>query len=265
MGTDVGLTLFARGEAGLKGDRGMNPSACSVVCPDSRHTLHRSRVHRGCWRLLVLAWGCGGALICASATAQSLADVARAEAERRKAITRPSRVYTNKDLKPARSSVPPSEAGAPAGMAAHPSPRVRGDEFRSEVPLAPGGAVQREATASADAIADADADAVAGPNAEDRDRRSDDEQRWRSRMAAARAQVDRSRTLAEALQSRINALTADFSARDDPAQRAVVGEQLNKALAELDRISGDIEVQQKQVTDLEEEARRAGVPPGWVR
>jgi len=94
---------------------------------------------------------------------------------------------------------------------------------------------------------------------------SDDEQRWRSRMAAARDQVDRSRTLAEALQSRINALTADFSARDDPAQRAVVGEQLNKALAELDRISGDIEVQQKQVTDLEEEARRAGVPPGWVR
>ena len=71
--------------------------------------------------------------------------------------------------------------------------------------------------------------------------------------------------MAEALQSRINALTADFSARDDPAQRAVVGEQLNKALAELDRISGDIEVQQKQVTDLEEEARRAGVPPGWVR
>ena len=71
--------------------------------------------------------------------------------------------------------------------------------------------------------------------------------------------------MAEALQSRINALTADFSARDDPAQRAVVGEQLNKALAELERMRGDIEVQQKQVTDLEEEARRAGVPPGWVR
>jgi hypothetical protein len=40
---------------------------------------------------------------------------------------------------------------------------------------------------------------------------------------------------------------------------------LNKALAELERVRGDIEAQEKAVTDLEEEARRAGVPPGWLR
>ena len=96
-------------------------------------------------------------------------------------------------------------------------------------------------------------------------RRSDDEQRWRARMAEARDQVERSRMFAEALQSRINALNADFSARDDPAQRSVIGTQLNKALAELERVRGDIEAQEKAVMDLEEEARRAGVPPGWLR
>ena len=96
-------------------------------------------------------------------------------------------------------------------------------------------------------------------------RRSDEEQRWRARMAEARDQVGRSRMFAEALQSRINALNADFSARDDPAQRAVIGTQLQEALAELERVRGDIEAQQKALADLEEEARRAGVPPGWLR
>jgi hypothetical protein len=84
-------------------------------------------------------------------------------------------------------------------------------------------------------------------------------------MADARDQVERSRLFAEALQSRINALNADFSARDDPAQRAAIGAQLNEALAELERVRGDIQAQERLVTDLEEEARRAGVPPGWLR
>ena len=38
-----------------------------------------------------------------------------------------------------------------------------------------------------------------------------------------------------------------------------------KALGELDRIRLDIKGGQKAVTDLEEQARRAGVPPGWLR
>ena len=40
-------------------------------------------------------------------------------------------------------------------------------------------------------------------------------------MQALLAQLDRDQIYSEAMQSRINALTADFTARDDPAQRAV--------------------------------------------
>jgi hypothetical protein len=70
---------------------------------------------------------------------------------------------------------------------------------------------------------------------------------------------------AEALQSRINALTTDFVNRDNPMQRAQIGEERQKALEELARVKSDIEQNRKLVDDIEEEARKAGVPPGWLR
>jgi hypothetical protein len=80
-----------------------------------------------------------------------------------------------------------------------------------------------------------------------------------------REQLQRSKLFAEALQSRINALTTDFVNRDDPYQRAQIAQQRQEALAELDRVTRDIDNYSKAVDDLQEEARRAGVPPGWVR
>ena len=84
-------------------------------------------------------------------------------------------------------------------------------------------------------------------------------------MVAARERVERSRLFADALESRVNALTTDFSARDDPAARAAVRTDLDKALAELERVRGEIGEQERTLAELEEEARRAGVPPGWLR
>jgi hypothetical protein len=84
-------------------------------------------------------------------------------------------------------------------------------------------------------------------------------------MQAARDALQRSQMFADALQSQINGLTADFTARDDPAQRAVVADNRQKALAELDRVKNDIVQQTKAIADIQSEARRAGVPPGWLR
>jgi hypothetical protein len=202
---------------------------------------------------------CACAVLSVSATAQSLADVARAEAERRKTIAQPSRVYTNRDLKPVPTPVPPPPAGA-----GETSPEVAPSGARKKRNgSSPGAASRRPRAETGDDSQDAEEDV---DTAEDEDKgREDDEQRWRARMVEAREQVRRSRMFADALQSRINALNTDFSARDDPAQRSVIGTELNKALAELERVRGDIEAQEKAVTDLEEEARRAGVPPGWLR
>jgi hypothetical protein len=88
---------------------------------------------------------------------------------------------------------------------------------------------------------------------------------WRGRITEARQNLARSQMFHDALQSRINALTTDFVARDDPAQRRVIEADRLKALAELDRVTKEIAQFKKGIADIEEEARRAAVPPGWLR
>ncbi len=53
--------------------------------------------------------------------------------------------------------------------------------------------------------------------------------------------------------------------RDDPYQRAKIADDRQKALSEMERLKADVELGKKQVEDIEEEARKAGVPPGWLR
>jgi hypothetical protein len=193
----------------------------------------RSRAVRHLFHGVLLAVWCTAP--CIPMRAQSLADVARAEAERRNGISQPSRIYTNKDLKPVRSrarSLPADESAT----APQPRPQKADDAERSSSAATP---VERE------------------------EKRG--ERWWRQHMADARERVERSRLFADALQSRVNALTTDFAARDDPAARAAVRTDLDKALAELERVRGDITEQERMLGELEEEARRAGVPPGWLR
>jgi hypothetical protein len=161
----------------------------------------------------------------ASAGPQSLADVARKEEARRKQITKPARVLTNKDLKPSEVPIPPAS---------------------SEQPTPPGTAKAEEQKPAEDSQAN-------------------DEQAWRDRMAKARADLEHSEMYLDALQSKINSLWADFTSRDDPAQRAVIEADRKKALAEFDRVKQEVQDRKKAIDDLQEEARRAGVPPGWLR
>jgi hypothetical protein len=171
------------------------------------------------------------------ASAQSLGDVAKKEEARRKTVKAPSKVYTNGDLRSDGTAPPPS---APAT----PQPGAAGTQ---QVPPSPSGVQPK----------DGDKPAADEPQK--------DEAYWKARVAKARDDLDRAKTFAEALQSRINALTADFSARSDPAQRAVVGSDRNKALAELDRVKKEIDDHTKEIASIQEEARKANVPAGWVR
>jgi hypothetical protein len=107
-----------------------------------------------------------------------------------------------------------------------------------------------------------DAPAAATPAAGEGTR---DEKYWRGRLDASRTALARAQTVQEALQSRINALSADFVNRDDPAQRNVIALDRQKALAELDRVKKEIAEHQKAITNTEEEGRRANVPAGWLR
>jgi len=179
-----------------------------------------------------------GLVICAAvASAQGLGAIAKKEEARRKDVKAPSKVYTNGDLKSE-----PGSAPAPA-----PAPQA-GATGTQQVPPSPAG--------------------VQPPKEGDKpatDEPKKDEAYWKARVAKVRDDLQRAQTFADALQSRINALTTDFTARADPAQRAVIGNDRQKALAELDRVKKEIEANTKAIADIQEEARKANVPPGWVR
>ena len=167
--------------------------------------------------------------------AQSLGDVARKEEERRKAVAPAGKVYTNKDL----PSVPQSAAAEPAKPEAQTG--------------APDGQPKEKEKAAQTDAKDKDKPVVK------------DQAYWSERKKALQTQLERDQTVADALQSRINALTTDFVNRADPAQRAVIERDRQKALAELTTLKKQIDDDKKGLAGFEEEARRAGVPPGWVR
>ena len=175
----------------------------------------------------------------------SLAEASRREAFRRQLMPPSVRALTNDDVERVPFRPAPSQgiaaetagksvsAGQAAGAAAAPG-------TSAAVPSSPSGAAEK-----------------AGE--------SHDETWWRRRMSQAREALDRDQVLGEALQSRINGLTTDWSARDDPAQRQALSEQRERALTELQRMRDQIAADRKAVADIEEDARRQDVPAGWVR
>jgi hypothetical protein len=164
-------------------------------------------------------------------SSQGLAAVAKKEEERRKAVKAAGKVYTNDNL--TRDITQPSMPASTNATPPEPSTQV------PSVNLPAG-------------------QAPPDPNAKD-------EAHWRGRMTDARSALERSRIFGDALQSRINALTTDIVNRADPAQRAQLELERQRALAELDRVKKEIADQTKAISDIEEEARKAGVPPGWLR
>jgi hypothetical protein len=92
-----------------------------------------------------------------------------------------------------------------------------------------------------------------------------DEAWWQNRVTALRTSTERHVLLADAMQTRINSLTADVVSRDDPFQRAELRLQLQQALSEFDRLQVLVIEGRRSLEDVLAEARRAGVPPGWVR
>ena len=167
-------------------------------------------------------------------SAQSLADVAKKEEDRRETIRAPSKVYTNKDLRPAPSgSVPPAAAADKAKDAA--------------------------------TDADADAKAKATKAADGTKEPVKDRAYWSGKLKTLQQQLERDQGYATALQSRINALTADAVNRDDPIQRTKLEQDRQKGIAELARLTKAVAEDQKAIADLLEDARTSGVPPAWLR
>ncbi len=170
----------------------------------------------------------GAALAQQIAQTASLADVARAEEARRKTARQATRKLTNASLTAADGSVqetPSTSAGSVANPAGRPA-----DE-----PDEPTQAGEKK-----------------------------DQAYWSKRISQARTELDRSQTVAESMQTRLNVLAADIVNLDFPA-RGVAEQQRNKLRVEFERVKKEIEQRTKEIATIEDEARRANVPPGWLR
>jgi hypothetical protein len=181
-----------------------------------------------CFSLVLAAVSVAGSA--RPARAQSLGDIGRQEEERRKEVKTPAKVYTNKDL------------GTPSQTSAAPATPAAGTPGASGTP-----------------------DKPPAPAADNKDSAVKDQKYWSGRKATLAAKLERDRVLADAMQSRINQLTADFSARSDPAQRAVLERDRQRAVSEFDGLQKAVKDDQKALADFDEEARKASVPPGWLR
>ena len=160
--------------------------------------------------------------------AQSLADVAKAEEARRKTVKARGKVYTNEDLGGAPATSPAPAAAAPTTTAKP-------------------------------------ADATAKPEQQTPVDPTKTEKYWKDRVAAIQQSLSRNKVLLEALQSQVNGLNAEYMNTDDPGQRDLVRARVQRATSELQRVQQDTEKQTKAAADLQEEARKNGVPAGWVR
>jgi hypothetical protein len=158
-------------------------------------------------------------------SAQSLADVAKAEEARRKSIKPGAKVYTNEDL---------------------------------------GGTLPASA-APADTAPNAAKPADAQPEEQKTVDPTKTEKYWKDRASAIQETLSRLKRLQDALQTQVSGLNAEYLSMDDPGHRGVLETRMHRATLERQRVQQDIEKQTKAAADLQEEARKSGIPAGWVR
>ena len=166
----------------------------------------------------------------------NLADAARREALRRQVMPKATRLLTNQQVEALPQRSAPTVPSDPAAVPADPTDAAAGVATRAALPEVPR-----------------------------KDVGTRDEAWWRAQVATARGALERDQLLADSLQSRINALTADASARDDPAQRQQLYEQRTRALTELQHMKEQIVTDSKAIDAIQEDARKQNVPAGWVR
>jgi hypothetical protein len=187
----------------------------------------------------IVAWSLAGLIAGGSvAYAQTLGDIARKEEERRKAVKTPAHVYTLQDVERASGVDPTVPVAVPAAAPAVPA---------------------------ASAAAAPAATAAAQPEPSRTEPAAKDEAYWRGQFASARDKLERSNAYINALKTQYSALANRFITLSDAGERGAVLAEMQKAEAEISRLQEEVGQQTKELADLEVQARRAGVPAGWIR
>ena len=180
--------------------------------------------------------------------AQSLGEAAAREKERREKEGRPpaeAPAFTDDDLKKLRppEAPPPKASPSPGAPGSKPSPAARATPAPPPAPSAsptpdPELAIRAQLEAS-----------------------------WRGRARAQREAVARAEARVKELEARVDGLRNDMSPTGllDPSRQQTREADLARARAELEEARRQLAAARQGIEDLEEQARRQRVPPGWLR
>lgn len=207
-----------------------------------------------------------------AAPSSSLADASRREAVRRQLTQAPRVVLSNATLPTPRlvDIAPSSAGGAAAALGGKPGAGssgepgdASGDESGAEAGAARGVAAGGEQGAAAGGQPETAGEVVSGTPADTSV--PTPEQIWRERAAALRLAIVTDAVTERDLESRVARLQREATSRDDPAQRAMLIDELARARQDLARAREKSRADAAAESAMREEARRADVPPGWLR
>jgi hypothetical protein len=195
----------------------------------------------------------------ATAFAQSLGQAAQKEKEKRAAKAKASKpdapapkVITQEDLEASRPPEEGTESKADGEASAPSTPGAIGE---------PGTISGFEGEMGASSRRRSSADPEFGV-ADDSEARAQQETRWRARAESARRSIGAAENELRAAEREANALGV---AAPDGVPDGVWRSAKSKADARLARARSNLESAKRQLEQLEEEARRRGIPPGWLR
>jgi hypothetical protein len=206
-------------------------------------------------RIISSVVGIGVLAMTVAASAQTLADLAKKDSDRRKAVKHPAKVITNEDVQDVKPILPMMENDGSGAKPVDPNAAAAANT-NHDMPTPEGAAAPAP---TGDKSAAGTAKPAGAPGV-----KSGDEAQWRSRMQSAREAVSRTQLQLEGMRNRAAQLTA-ASAAASQEQRGNFQKQQQDALQEYDKLRADLQRSQKALSDLEAEASRSNVPAGWLR
>ena len=176
----------------------------------------------------------------ASAPAQTLGDVAKAEAARRANVKKPAQAITDKDIK---------QAAPPAVTAAAPQTAATAPAAAAGDPAAAAPATEGEA---------------APEPMKARDKR--DEPYWRKRFTETREAVARAQQDAADMQARVAAIELEMQdSKLAAVRRSELNVERDSALLALKRFKQNASDLGSELANLEKRAQEAKIDPAWTK
>ncbi len=165
-----------------------------------------------------------------SLSAQSVAELAKKERERRQKEGKVPRVIRNEDLKNLGNARVTTNT-SPTSRKAEPVVAGPGTPETAETPPPP----------------------------------PEEEKHWRNAFKEARLQLKLTTNRGMVLELRMNDLRNRLLTESDASTRSLIDQAMNEALTQLEVNKGAVVKAQEALQKLEEEAKKANVPPAWTR